>query len=75
MKKPALGRELGAAIVAALGLPKSTVAIDIRIRHDELVQVECSYYPDEDAARNFATVMTRLTLTEREPDNTPKQIT
>lgn len=43
---PIMGRQIGQAMCDALGLPKNTASFTLRVRHDEIVSVECQYYPD-----------------------------
>ena len=44
------GHQIGKALCEALDLPKNTVAFTLRVAVDQLVTVECEYYPSDSLA-------------------------
>lgn len=40
------GKELGNKLIDALGLPKTTVWLELRVSINEVVSMKCCYYPD-----------------------------
>lgn len=46
--------EIGQDLIAALGLPKLTCAFTLRVRANEVVTVECEYYPENGKALTIA---------------------
>jgi hypothetical protein len=44
------GETLGKLLIDALGLPKYTKWLELRVAVDEIVTVKCGYYPRIDAA-------------------------
>ena len=57
--QPISGFTIGASVAEALGLPKGTNLIQIRIGLDEAVEVICRYYPDMEAAERLLQVFRR----------------
>jgi hypothetical protein len=45
------GKELGNKLIDALGLPKNTVWLELRVAINEVASVTCCYYPDISSER------------------------
>jgi hypothetical protein len=56
------GQQISKELCAALGLPKYTRGFTLRCYTDEIVTVECEYYPDG----SFQTELARYRLTPSE---------
>ncbi len=41
-----MGHQIGPDLVKALGLPRNTASFTLRAAVDEVVSVQCEYYPD-----------------------------
>lgn len=61
--------EIGGALVAALGLPKNTIAFTLRARAGDIVTVECEYAPENDL---FVTELASFGLVPIDP---PRKLT
>lgn len=61
--KPILGHEIGQVLCDALGLPKNTVAFTLHCRTQEVVRVECEYYPE--GAEALSTALMQFELLPR----------
>ena len=51
------GMDIGAQIIQALGLPKETSLIQIRIGVNEVVEVICRYYPTNEDLGNMLPIL------------------
>jgi len=60
-----LGHQIGEELIAALGLPKHTCAFTLRCAVDEIVSVECEYYPEMKGGHTLDIVLSRYELVER----------
>ena len=41
-----MGQQIGSDLTKALGLPRNTVSFTLRAAFNEIVSVQCEYYPD-----------------------------
>lgn len=57
--QPITGMDIGGQLAEALGLPRGTNLIQIRVGLDEVVEVICRYYPDAEAVERMYAVFRR----------------
>jgi hypothetical protein len=60
-----MGPQFGNELAELLGLPKHTRAFTLRCAVNEIVSVECEYYPEMPSAGALETIFARYELVER----------
>jgi hypothetical protein len=68
MDHPVTAMQIYPALKALLGLPEMCTQFELRVRHDDIVTVECQYYPslDVQGIAQLATVFGEYELVRRE---------
>lgn len=68
MASPVTGNELGSKLCKLFKLPKHTNWFELRVAHDEIVTINCAYYPDKNDLAGIDLVTAKFELIEIEDE-------